>query len=168
MQIVESRSPGQGLRAPWCPPETTQVVQDLLCGLLVVSHAWGGWRVDTLAELLLVFIFSFRFCLAGIGMSPLPLPEFTPLEHTARERQGGRKNLSRSQEASVSEEILPRRVYTRNINRDFCIVKTVLILKRKKWPLLTCLVSLLWLSFFFLFFKFEMIKRSFGRIGLLS
>lgn len=41
-------------------------------------------------------------------MSPLPLPEFTPLEHTACERQGGRKNLSRSQEASVSEEISPK------------------------------------------------------------
>lgn len=52
--------------------------------------------------------FSFLFCLAGISMSPLPLPEFTPLEHTACERQGGRKNLSRSQEASVSEEISPK------------------------------------------------------------
>lgn len=32
-------APGQWLRAPWCPPETMQVAQDFLCGLLVVSHA---------------------------------------------------------------------------------------------------------------------------------
>lgn len=143
-----------------------QVVHTIPCGLLVVlSCLLGRWCLDHSSQV------CFCCCSVLFGWNQyLPSSSFIVCSHGPhgklkakvgfRTSHYGRKLLS-------LKKFLPWKVcvpVTTNISLDFYIEKPVLTLKKKLLPLLKCLVSPLWLTYFL----FEIIKRPFGRTGLLS